>query len=226
MKQAIAALGFWFLATMAVGQNAVDAQGRRTGPWSAKHPNGQPRYEGQFDAGVPVGRFVYYHDNGFRSAQMDYRGRSGVCATEQYDEKGKLMARGIYNVQRQRDSLWVTYAFDGTKLEHAPYRKGELHGAYTMFYPDGKVMERGEYVDGAKQGTWIRFSDTGSKERSSTWAAGRLHGAWTEFDADGRVAVTGSYVNDLRHGAWTYLERGSVVRTESYLRGILQKPKP
>lgn len=226
MKQALAALGFWFLATVAVGQNAVDAQGRRTGTWSAKHPNGQPRYEGQFDAGVPVGRFMYYHDNGFRSAQMDYRGRSGVCMTEQYDEKGKLMARGIYNAQRQRDSLWMTYAFDGTKLELAPYRSGILHGPYTMYYPDGRVMELGEYVNHAKHGTWMRFAESGTKERSATWVDGRLHGAWTEFDADGRVAVKGSYVNDLRHGTWTYLERGSVVRSEVFRRGILQAPKP
>ena len=226
MKNFAMAFGFWLLAMGLTAQNALDAQGRRTGPWSAKHPNGQPRYEGQFDAGVPVGRFIYYHDNGFRSAQMDYRGRTGVCITEQYDEKGKLMARGKYSADRQRDSLWVTYAFDGTKLEHAPYVAGVLHGDYSMFYPNGKVMECGTYADGKKHGAWVRFSDNGTKERSATYAAGRLQGPWVEFDAEGRTAVSGSYVNDLRHGKWTYFERGSAVRTEVYRHGILQTPKP
>jgi len=225
MKHIGMAFGFWLLTVGLVAQNAFDAQGRRTGSWSAKHPNGQPRYEGQFEAGVPVGRFTYYHENGFRSAQMDYRGRSGVCMSEQYDEKGKLMARGKYTASRQRDSIWVTFAFDGSMLEHAPYRTDTLHGAYTMFYPDGKVMERGTYVNGRKQGAWTRFSDAGTKERTSNFVDGRLQGSWAEFDADGRVAVSGSYVNDLRQGKWTYFDRGTVVRTEVYRRGVLQKPK-
>lgn len=217
-------LGFlWFAAASLVAQNAVDAQGRRTGPWSAKYPNGQPRYEGQFASGVPVGRFTYYHTNGFRSAQMDYRGTSGVCMSEQYDEKGKLMARGRYTADRQRDSIWITYAFDGTKLEEAPYVAGKLHGNFTMFYPNGKVMERGSYADGQKNGVWTRFLEGGTKERTATYANGLLEGSWMEYDSDGRTSVVGAYRNDLRHGTWTYLERGSVVRTEVYRRGILQK---
>jgi antitoxin component YwqK of YwqJK toxin-antitoxin module len=87
-------------------------------------------------------------------------------------------------------------------------------------------MERGTYVSGQKQGVWLRFSDAGVKERSATYASGRLQGAWIEYDADGRTAVSGSYVNDLRHGKWTYFERGTVVRTEVYRRGMLQKPQP
>lgn len=212
------------VASSLFAQNALDAQGRRTGPWTAKYPNGQTRYEGQFDAGVPVGRFTYYHDNGFRSAQMDYRGRSGVCLSEQFDEKGKLMARGRYGADRERDSIWVTYAFDGTKLEDAPYKAGKLHGAYTMYYPNGKVMERGTYESGVKVGVWTRFRETGAKERVANYTAGLLQGTWTEYDEDNRISVVGSYLNDLRHGKWTYFERGAAVRTEMYRRGILEKP--
>lgn len=212
------------VASSLFAQNALDAQGRRTGPWTAKYPNGQTRYEGQFEAGVPVGRFTYYHDNGFRSAQMDYRGRSGVCLSEQFDEKGKLMARGRYGADRERDSIWVTYAFDGTKLEDAPYKAGKLHGAYTMYYPNGKVMERGTYESGVKVGVWTRFRETGAKERVANYTAGLLQGTWTEYDEDNRVSVVGTYLNDLRHGKWTYFERGAAVRTEMYRRGILEKP--
>ena len=216
--------GLLLAAFSSVAQNALDAQGRRTGPWMAKYPYGQVRYEGQFDAGVPVGRFTYYHDNGFRSAQMDFRGTTGVCMSEQYDEKGKLMARGRFGSDRERDSIWTTYAFDGTKLEEASYTAGKLHGSYTMFYPNGKVMERGTYEHGAKVGTWTRFRETAAKERVVNYAAGLLQGTWTEYDEDGRVAVVGTYHNDLRHGKWTYFERGTAVRTEVYRRGILEKP--
>jgi antitoxin component YwqK of YwqJK toxin-antitoxin module len=190
----------------------------------AKYPYGQVRYEGQFDAGVPVGRFTYYHDNGFRSAQMDFRGTTGVCMSEQYDEKGKLMARGRFGSDRERDSIWTTFAFDGTKLEEASYTAGKLHGSYTMFYPNGTVMERGTYEHGTKVGTWTRFRETAAKERVVNYAAGLLQGTWTEYDEDGRVAVVGTYHNDLRHGKWTYFERGTAVRTEVYRRGILEKP--
>ena len=216
--------GLLLAAFSSVAQNALDAQGRRTGPWMAKYPYGQVRYEGQFDAGVPVGRFTYYHDNGFRSAQMDFRGTTGVCMSEQYDEKGKLMARGRFGSDRERDSIWTTFAFDGTKLEEASYTAGKLHGSYTMFYPNGTVMERGTYEHGTKVGTWTRFRETAAKERVVNYAAGLLQGTWTEYDEDGRVAVVGTYHNDLRHGKWTYFERGTAVRTEVYRRGILEKP--
>lgn len=225
MKYAVLA-AVWALALAVSAQNALDAQGRRTGPWSAKYPNGQPRYAGQFSAGVPVGTFTYYHDNGFRSAEMAYRGTTGVCLSKQYDEKGKLMAVGRYGADRQKDSLWVTFAFDGTKLEEVTYVAGQRQGAYVMYYPNGKVMERGTYLDDAKTGTWVRYRETGAKERMSSYRAGRLEGKWTEFDEDGRTAVIGTYVNDLRHGTWTIMEGGAVVRTEVYRRGMLEKPTP
>jgi antitoxin component YwqK of YwqJK toxin-antitoxin module len=93
-----------------------------------------------------------------------------------------------------------------------------------MFYPDGQVMERGDYVKGLKTGVWTRFSDVGAKERIATYADGILQGPWTEFDSNGRTSVVGSYRNDLREGKWNYLERGVLLRSEVYRRGILQDP--
>ena len=224
MKSLGTILLFCLSMASVTAQNAVDAQGRRSGAWSAKYPGGQPRYEGTFDAGVPVGRFVYYHENGFRSAQMDYRDRTGLCMSEQFDDKGKLMAQGKYQSDRLRDSVWTIFAFDGTRLELATYSAGDLQGAYTMFYPDGRVMERGDYDKGQKTGVWTRFSDVGVKERIATFAEGMLQGPWTEFDSNGRISVVGSYQNDMREGKWNYLERGVLLRSEVYRRGILQDP--
>lgn len=224
MKTLGTLLLFCLALASATAQNAVDAQGRRSGPWTARYPSGQPRYEGAFEAGVAVGRFTYYHENGFRSAQMDYRGLTGLCMSEQFDEKGKLMARGRYQSDRLRDSVWTIFAFDGTRLELATYEAGELQGAYTMFYPDGRVMERGDYAKGQKSGLWTRFSDVGVKDRVATYAEGVLQGTWTEFDSDGRTSVVGGYRNDLREGKWNYLERGVLLRSEVYRRGILQDP--
>ena len=51
-----------------------------------------------------------------------------------------------------------------------------------------------------------------------------LQGTWTEFDSNGRTSVVGSYRNDLREGKWNYLERGVLLRSEVYRRGILQDP--
>ena len=224
MKSLGTILLFCLSMASVTAQNAVDAQGRRSGAWSAKYPGGQPRYEGTFDAGVPVGRFVYYHENGFRSAQMDYRDRTGLCMSEQFDNKGKLMAQGKYQSDRLRDSVWTIFAFDGTRLELATYSAGDLQGAYTMFYPDGRVMESGDYDKGQKTGVWTRFSDVGVKERITTFAEGMLQGPWTEFDSNGRISVVGSYQNDMREGKWNYLERGVLLRSEVYRRGILQDP--
>jgi antitoxin component YwqK of YwqJK toxin-antitoxin module len=144
--------------------------------------------------------------------------------SEQFDEKGKLMARGKYQSDRLRDSVWTIFAFDGTRLELATYSAGDLQGAYTMFYPDGRVMERGDYDKGQKTGVWTRFSDVGAKQRIATFAKGILQGTWTEFDSNGRISVVGSYQNDMREGKWNYLERGVLLRSEVYRRGILQDP--
>jgi len=113
-------VGLLLCALSSSAQNALDAQGRRTGPWTAKYPNGQVRYEGQFDAGVPVGRFTYYHDNGFRSAQMDFRGTTGVCLSEQYDEKGKLMARGRFGSDREPTAFGSPTPLTGRNSKRRP----------------------------------------------------------------------------------------------------------
>ncbi|HEX7411871.1 MAG TPA: hypothetical protein VF298_06995, partial [Bacteroidales bacterium] len=51
---------------------------------------------------------------------------------------------------------------------------GKIEGGATFYYPDGKVMARGEYVHNFKNGTWTFFKDDGKMEREDIYNNGSL----------------------------------------------------
>ena len=46
------------------GQNRLDDQGRKTGPWKEEYPHGTTLYEATFHQGEPVGIMVRYYETG------------------------------------------------------------------------------------------------------------------------------------------------------------------
>ena len=92
----------------------------------------------------------------------------------EFNEEGELLLSGNYE-QGQRSGDWVVYRSDGTKkseytyrnnlleefalsyypsvklAERIPFEKGVVNGFYESFFPDGKVQQSLEFVDGLEE---------------------------------------------------------------------------
>lgn len=181
--------------------NQKDSQGRRHGEWRKKHPNGELRYEGTFDHGVPVDTFKYYFEEGGLKTVNVFRGKTGNCKSYQYGEKEQLAAEGIY-MNQKRDSVWTFYNRDGDIIARESYKEGEKHGKSEAYHTNGKVAEVKHYQMGEKQGEWKRFFESGRPMAEGNYSNGILDGEVVYYHPNGKPRLKGKYVKGKMHGTW------------------------
>ncbi len=218
-------LVLWILPAGAVGQNALDSDGLRTGPWTGYYADSTIRYEAEFSSGKPVGRMKRYDQQGNLTATMDFYPGSDRCFVKMYAKNGKLKARGIYEKQ-QKDSTWEYLGSNGTVRMIENYSLGELSGITETFYPSGNISRRMHYKSGIRQGPWIQFFENGDTMLVASYQDDQLHGAYNTFYQEARSQISGKYFRDVKDGDWNYYsEEGELVSVIKYDKGKVLNPE-
>ncbi|MDX1407131.1 MAG: toxin-antitoxin system YwqK family antitoxin [Saprospiraceae bacterium] len=154
-----------------------------------------------------------------------------------------------YQVDRktgQKDGDFRKFELDGTLIEHARYRNGNLHGERVIYYPsgspeiaeqyvngvldgtfrsyyDGDLLEmEGPYVDGVMVGEWRRYYQNGQLMEVVTFADNEENGPFIEYHENGNLKAEGQYYQgDNEHGLLTlYDENGELARRMECDSGI------
>ncbi|MDQ7948465.1 MAG: hypothetical protein REI78_00715 [Pedobacter sp.] len=95
----------------------------------------------------------------------------------------------------------------------------------TNFKIKGKtrfLSQQGTFVDGKENGEWTLYYPDGNVMNVQHYLSGKLHGEFISFDKYGKIVAKGNYVNGLKDGDWI-LESGK--QKSYYEKGIL-KAKP
>lgn len=210
-----------FMVTGAAGQNRLDEQGRRTGPWKIDYPSGKTRYEATFHEGRPVGEMVRYYDNGAIQARMAFDSSGTRSYATLFYKNGKKAAEGWY-LNQEKDSVWTYFSeFDGTVRIREPYLEGKLDGKASSYYPDGAVSEEVTWKEGQKHGEWNQYYTDGSLRLKSRYENDSLHGLYQVFYPDSTPKVSGTYLENKSQGKWDFFdETGSVVYSIEYEDGL------
>lgn len=207
--------------------NLKDLQGNRHGLWEKKHPNGNVRYTGKFDHGIPVGKFKHYYENGKLQATNSFRGTTGNCYSKQHGDDEKLAAEGKY-VQGKKDSIWTYYNYNGDIVSRETYKNGLKEGIAYTYYPDGSIAEEVTYVNDVKSGPWKQFYKNGKPKAHGSYVDGSLSGEVTYFSIKGKPRAKGKYVKGRMHGKWYYFEEANhftVEKKEIWRYGKLLETK-
>lgn len=207
-------------AMLAPGQNLLDEQGRKTGPWREEFPNGRTLYEAHFQEGRPVGEMIRYYESGAVRARMMFDSLEDRSFTRLYYKTGKLAAKGWY-VEKLKDSIWTYYSeYDGSIRIKEPYQHGEMHGIVRSYYPSGVVSEEVNWQHNKKDGAWKRFYEDGSLRLESRYENDLLNGTYEVYRSDSTLQVKGFYLDNLSHGTWSfYDEEGSETVSVEYQHG-------
>lgn len=202
------------------GQNQLDDQGLKTGPWKVEYPNGNTLYEANFIAGKPVGEMIRYYEKGGIRARMMFDSTLDRSYTRLYYTGGKPAAEG-WHVEKEKDSVWTYYSeFDGTVRIREPYEEGKLNGKVCLYYANGDISEELSWRDNVKEGAWIQYYNTGTIRLSSQYQEDQLHGNYQIFYPDGTLKVKGEYLHNKSNGTWRfYDETGEEVYALEYLSG-------
>ena len=183
--------------------------GKTPGTWQvdvAHVREGEPkRLTGQVDApdylrGKLVGNYSMYYPHGQLEMQVEQEGRGvreGVQT--QYRPNGQLALRARWRngVQQNTpdrshdrvhaDGLVETFDTDGklrTRTTKVKGRPDEL----LLFYPDGAVESRSQYVNGIITGPSIGYFPDGKVQRTTHYVDGQPAGESVEYYPDGKVA--------------------------------------
>jgi len=202
------------------GQNLLDEQGRKTGPWKVEYTNTKTLYEASFHEGRPVGEMIRYYESGAVRARMMFDSLDDRSFTKLYYENGKQAAEGWY-VKKVKDSVWIYYSeFDGTVRIRESYKNGNLHGMVRSYYPSGQVSEEVSWLQDKKDGAWRQFYADGTLRLKSMYKNDMLHGSYELFYPDNTIKIRGAYQENQTNGIWSfYDEKGSEVFTIEYVHG-------
>ncbi len=179
-----------------VSGKGVYKAGNREGEWQFFHPNGQIEQKGVYKNGKPEGEWIWYYDNGkVHRTENFYQGEEDGEFAE-FDIGGDTIARGTYS-EGFKTGLWkiasgdvVIYEKYSDDVLHGEYRilyrdtnkkklecaylQGNLHGKYTDYYPDGRILSQGTYMSGNKDGLWRYYSEDGLLESEIEYSQGEI----------------------------------------------------
>lgn len=203
--------------------NQYDSNGERHGVWRKYYNNTKElRYEGQFDHGKEIGEFKFYTLNKGKSvlsAVKQFNSDNSKAAVKFLSSTGKLISEGQMN-GRLYIGKWTYYHNKTNGILSIEYYNdnGKLDGEVVVYYPDGTVAERSNYIDGKLEGVSKWFAENGKILKEIIYKNDALNGPAKYYDADGNIKSEGIYRNDLKHGIWNYYEEGKLVKSKDHTK--------
>lgn len=178
-----------------VGEGIVDDKGLRQGVWKEFYESGEKEADGEYLNGKKTGSWKYYYRN------------------------GKLEQAGSYNANGRPDGKWKWYYESGNLRKEDNYSKGKLNGDHLELSDSGKVIIKGQYVDGEEDGEWVY--EVGDEKEIGSYVAGKREGEWKQYYSNGELNFIGSYIEGNPNGEFiSYWDNGKVKEKGKYIMGL------
>lgn len=89
-----------------------------------------------------------------------------------------------------------------TKVAQLNINNGMLNGAALYFYNNGKLKEKGQYINGERVGSWTQYNELGNITGVAGFANDEKNGEWIVWDDNGNKRFEMFYSNGKRTGTW------------------------
>ena len=101
-------------------------------------------------------------------------------------------------------------------------RKGYT-GPWEIYWPNGVIKFRGNYVNGKQEGEHLCYWDNGKLAQRGTMVHGKCVGVWTDYSYEGAVSLQGEFGPAGKQvGVWRrFWDDGTVMKEEQYVDGML-----
>lgn len=218
--------------------NRKDNRGRKQGKWMYFYGNGNIKLEGRFINDKKHGFFKYYDKQGSLTKIEKYQ--NGILLPKapevvELDEKvsyypdGKVKTiahfldekpQGIWKEFDTLGNIEKTFIFDQGKVVSQGIidEEGTQQGKWKYYYPDSKLLGKGQFKNGVRFGKWIFYHPNGNVEQVGYYNnKGQLHGKWDWFYESGHILKEEHYVNGKLDGlSVEYFEDGDTVAIGEY----------
>ncbi len=212
-----------FLSTFACAQeiNQFNAEGKRHGIWKKNFEGtDQIRYQGTFEHGKEVGEFKFYklvRKQSVLSATKLFNANDNSAEVKFLASNGKVISEGIMN-GKLYVGKWVYYhnKSDNIMTLENYNDKGELEGEKLVYYKDGEVAERVNFIAGKQQGKSLWYSVKGVVLKEFMYDKGELHGIAKYYNPKAELLAEGKYERGKKVGIWKYFEDGKLTKETNF----------
>ena len=196
--------------------NLFDANGKRHGVWKKNFEDTSiARYEGQFAHGKEIGLFKFYKHykkKGILSATKLFKENNHIAEVKFLASSGKVISEGEMN-GKTYVGTWKYYQKNSDQLlivEH--YNdEGELIGERFVYYPNGQVAEKQNYIKGKLNGESFWLSEKNVVLKTYFYENGELQGAAKFYNPKGELLSEGQYKSGKKDGVWKQYENGKLL---------------
>ncbi|MEP3837564.1 MAG: toxin-antitoxin system YwqK family antitoxin, partial [Algibacter sp.] len=195
--------------------------GKRHGVWQKKFEGTDVlRYEGQFAHGKEIGLFKFY---------KHYKNKAILSATKLFNENnqkaevkflasnGRVISEGIMDgktyvgtwkyYQKNSDQLLIIENYNDN---------GALIGERLVYYPNGQIAEKQNYVNGILDGESCWLSENNVVLKTYVYENGELHGDAKFYNPKGELLSEGRYKRGKKDGIWKFYENGKIVNEKDF----------
>lgn len=102
------------------------------------------------------------------------------------------------SVSQEKNYTW--FARGDIATSQGGYTGKLLHGAYEVVLRSNKLLEKGAFLKGRKDGKWYTWHTNGKLKSITHYKKGVLSGPFSEFNDQGLLVKEGKYKNGLLHG--------------------------
>ncbi len=209
--------------------NKLDDKGNKNGVWKGYYPESKRlRYDGTFNHGKEVGKFNFYDDTQAQTviATREFNSKDNSAYTIFYNQSKNVVSEGKV-MNKLYEGQWKYYHENSKAIMTLEnYKKGKLEGIRSVFYPNAKIAEETNYINGIKNGFYKKYTVDGIILEESNYVKGQFDGKAIYREPNGNVASQGIYVNGKKKGMWQFYENGKLVKEENMSKvKKLVKPK-
>lgn len=226
--------------------------GTINGVWKVIDSKNRKMLEWEFDHGERHGKSVWYHPNGQKRREVEYRdgqidglvvewaADTRVTLREKYIEGRRLAAQVDNHAPGQkRAEGWVLHAREITKADYDFWNGtatikvvgtegvNQRHGLWTWWYKNGQKQMEGRYEADMPVGKFTWWYPNGQKQLQGEYLAGKQQGKFVWWHANGQKQLEGAYLAGTLSGKWTrWNADGRVVEVGDYSEGqaLAQEP--
>jgi antitoxin component YwqK of YwqJK toxin-antitoxin module len=217
-------LTLFFLCTIGITNaqenlNQYDEAGKRHGTWRGYYDDANTllKYEGQFEHGKEIGVFKFYEE-GLKNpvATKTFDPGNATVAVKFLTQRGHVVSEGQMK-GKHRVGTWKYYHKNSDKLMMTEvYEEDQLNGEKLVYYENGQIAEKANYIKGKLEGEKFLYSEKGVVLEHLLYENGELHGKARIYNGKGELVSEGNYKRDRHHGIWKYYEDGKLKETKEY----------
>ncbi len=183
---------------------------KRTGPWVYFHDNGEKSAKGLYsNAGEKVGVWKYYYENGKEKSEENM----DTGEVTLYSQKG-FKAEHFFLKGGKIDGPADTFYSNGQRSSVIPYVAGKRDGKETDYRPNGVIAATYTYTQEKLNGPYEAFHPNGKLRLRTTFKDDYYNGKFDEYFSNGAMKSSGEYSAGVTVGVWKYYFRNGKLSYE------------